>query len=104
MLSLLLPLVGGLLGTAVAGNLKVSMVVASSSEAGGDGVSYEPENIADSKQSTVWVEGDDGSGLGAWVKLELEGEQEVKGLRLWNGNWYTHDFWDRHNRIKELEV
>ncbi|MFT5685023.1 MAG: hypothetical protein ACI8RZ_005969 [Myxococcota bacterium] len=97
-------LLTALLGTADAANLKVAEVTASSSEAESNGVSYEPKNLKDSKRSTVWVEGQSGSGLGSWVQLDLDGTQTVHGVRLWNGNWYTRDFWERHNRIKEILV
>jgi len=90
--------------TAQAAVLKPSGVSASSSHSETEGVNYEEKNLTDSKQSTVWVEGDSGSGLGAWVQIDLPEETEVESFRIWNGNWYTHDFWQRHNRVKELEV
>ena len=97
-------LLTALLSTADAANLKIADATASSSEPESNGVSYEPKFLKDSKRSTVWVEGQSGSGLGSWVQLDLDGTQEVHGIRLWNGNWFTRDFWERHNRIKEIEV
>lgn len=90
----------------LAETLKVSKsaVEASSTYPGDADVSYSASNIVDNKQSTVWVEGDEGSGLGSWVELDLGGAQNVSGLRIWNGNWYTYDFWQRHNRVKNLQV
>lgn len=79
-------------------------VQASSSLADAEGVSYAVKNVTDQKQSTVWVEGEDGSGLGSWVQVDLQGEQTVTAIKIWNGNWYTWDFWQRHNRVKDLEV
>ena len=103
-MSLLLPLTM-LLGNADAGEVKVSAVSASNTLQGEDGVSYAESNIKDHKQSTVWVEGDTaGSGLGDWVEVQFEGEVALTGFRIWNGNYYSYDFWNRHNRIKEIEV
>lgn len=90
--------------SALARVLKPVEVTASSSLADTEGVSYAVKNVIDAKQSTVWVEGEDGSGLGSWVEVNLGGEQDVTELRLWNGNWYTWDFWNRHNRVKDLDV
>ncbi len=96
----------GLTGSAMAGQVKLkkSMASAKSSHLDDSGISYEAKNIADGKASTVWVEGEDGSGLGSWVQIDLGESKSVTGLKLWNGNWYTWDFWERHNRIKDLKV
>ncbi|MDG1479679.1 MAG: discoidin domain-containing protein [Myxococcota bacterium] len=97
-------LLTALMGNAEAANLKITGATASSTEEESNGVSYEPKNLKDSKRSTVWVEGESGSGLGSWVQVDLDGTQTINGIRLWNGNWYTGDFWQRHNRIKEILV
>jgi hypothetical protein len=103
-MSLLLPLTM-LLGIADAGEVKISAVSSSTTLAGDGTVSYAETNIQDHKQSTVWVEGDEaGSGLGDWVEVQFEGEIQLTSFRIWNGNYYSYDFWNRHNRIKELEV
>lgn len=79
-------------------------VSASSSLPETEGVVYDVANIKDAKASTVWVENEDGSGLGSWVKLELGDTYQVSHITLWNGNWYSWDFWNRHNRAKEIQV
>lgn len=95
----------GLTSTAAqAGVVKVEVATASTTEAEADGVSYEPKNLTDGKQSTAWFEGEDGSGLGSFVTLDLGGDKTITGLQIWNGFWYTSDFWQRHNRAKEIEV
>ena len=100
-----LALLAGLVsGPALAGVLDVASVEASSTEPEADGVSYAAKNLTDGKQSTAWFEGQDGSGLGEFVTLELGGDKTITGLRVWNGFWYTYDFWERHNRAKEIEV
>ena len=81
-----------------------SSVLASSSYPDSEGVSYAASNVADHKVSTVWVEGQEGSGLGSWVQLDFPEEREITSLTIWNGNWYSWDFWNRHNRAKEIEI
>ncbi|MCB9761575.1 MAG: discoidin domain-containing protein [Alphaproteobacteria bacterium] len=93
--------------TADAKELKVSgvNVTATSTLPPGDGVTYYEKNLVDGKVSTVWVEGDTaGSGLGTFITIDLGGEQDLTGLRIWNGHYYSYDFWNRHNRVKDLEV
>ncbi len=98
------PLALTLVAAAQAGQIKITSVDASSTEPEQEGVDYEPSNVKDLKQSTVWVEGVSGSGLGEWVEVHFDGTHEVAEFQIWNGNWYTFDFWHRHNRVKELEV
>ena len=90
---------------ASAGTVVPESVTASSSLPTTEGVSYAPQNLTDGKQSNVWCEGDtSGSGLGTTITLNLSGEQLVSGIKIWNGNWYSQDFWERHNRVNNLEV
>jgi hypothetical protein len=92
-------------GVAEAKVLDIEEAVASSTYPGSDGVSYKPKNAVDGKVSTVWTEGADGAGMGESIKLTLKGgDQLVTGFTIWNGNWYTQDFFERHNRIKEILV
>jgi hypothetical protein len=69
-----------------------------------EGFSYDPERATDEKLSTCWVEGDEGGGLGSWLELDLGSEQTLHKLRIWGGMWYSHDYWLRANRPKEIEV
>ena len=91
-------------GPAAAGTLKITGATASSETHDNSGVSYAAKNVKDGKQGTAWFEGDDGSGLGSWVQVDLDGEQTVTGFRIWNGYWLTYDMWKRNNRVKTLEV
>ncbi len=92
-------------GAAHAAPLEISEATASSTYPGSDGVSYAAKNVTDGKVSTVWTEGADGAGMGESVTLVLKGgPAKVEGMTIWNGNWYTYDFFERHNRIKEVLV
>ncbi len=88
----------------LAARVDLASVTASTSLEPAEGVSYEPSNLTDGKVSTVWVEGEEGSGLGSWILIDLGGSRDIESITLWNGNWYSWDFWNRHNRIKDLEV
>ena len=54
---------------ALAGRLQVASAEASSIYTG-EG-SYTPAKVHDGKQASSWVEGDEGSGMGAWILLNL---------------------------------
>lgn len=77
---------------------------ASSSAPASDEVSYDIKQIADAKQSSPWVEGDAGSGLGSWALADLGGEKSVNGFTVWAGVWYSSEYWGRYNRPKLLLV
>ena len=87
-----------------AAQVKIAGVTASSTYPPQEGVTYSESNIKDGKVSTVWIEGEDGSGLGSWVQIDLGGPHTLTHLRVWNGNWYSWDFWNRHNRAREVEI
>jgi hypothetical protein len=102
----LLGLVSGLLllpAEATAGRVKIVGVKASSTYTSDSGT-YDPKRVSDGKISTAWVEGDDGSGLGAWVELDLGGEVAVEKIKVWGGIWYSTTEWDRSNRPSEIEL
>jgi len=93
---------------ALAARIKVTDVTASSyyddPKTTDDDVLYRPRNASDGKVSSAWIEYEEGSGLGAWVQLDLGEAKTVHRLRIWNGNWYSWDFWQRHNRVREMEI
>lgn len=90
--------------TASAAMIKPVSVTASSSYPTENGVSYEARNAGDRLVSNVWVEGEEGSGLGSWLLFDLGQPYDVSSVTLWTGNWYSWDFWNRHNRVKEVQV
>ncbi len=98
-------LITALISAALAAPLKPALIEASTAFVDDSGVSYEATNAADSKVGSVWVEGDTaGSGLGSWIKYTFDSPKEIRSIQLWNGNWYSYDFWVRHNRVRELEI
>lgn len=93
-----------MMSAALAGTVKPASVEASSYLVSDKGEAYEGKGVTDGKLDSGWLEGDDSSGLGSWVKIDLGGEKTVTGLKIWNGYWISHDFWTRHNRAKDIEV
>ena len=69
-----------------------------------DGFQYTAKQASDGKLATAWVEGDEGSGLGSWIKVHLDAPRMITGVKIWGGLWYSYDFWTRANRPKTLEV
>jgi hypothetical protein len=67
-------------------SVPVSSVRASSVAGTIDGEAFEPANLLDGDPTTVWRDGTDGSGVGEWVELRLDGTPEVNRLVLWNGD------------------
>lgn len=95
----LLPL---LIHVASASNLKAAGWTASSAAAPNEARNFEVTNVGDLKQSSAWVEGDEGGGLGAWIAADLGGEKTLTGMQIWTGNWYNPEFWGHYNRPKTV--
>ena len=93
-----------LIAASMAGTVKPAALESSSYLVSDKGEAYEAKGISDGKLDTVWLEGEDSSGLGSWVKIDLGGSKTVTGMKVWNGYWISQDFWTRHNRAKEIEV
>lgn len=91
-------------GPTLAKPVDIAGVSASSTYPAQEGVTYEAKNIKDRKQASAWFEGDEGSGLGSYIEVDLGGSKTVTGFRIWNGYWLSWDMWQRNNRVKELEV
>ncbi len=88
--------------SAFAGQLTVVSSAASSTYAETPG--YEVSKATDGKATSVWVEGDEGSGLGAWMELDFGSDQKVTQVRIWGGDWTSWNDWQRANRPKEVEL
>lgn len=90
---------------ALAAPIKPAAVTASSTYVPTEGTgNYEATRATDGKAGTSWFEGEAGSGLGAWLELDLGAETSVKQVKLWAGDWSTWDYWSRANRPKEIEL
>lgn len=102
---MLVGLVASLLLTAPSAHaavVKPTSWTASSSAPASEGVSYEVVNLGDARQSTPWIEGDEGSGLGSWAQAEFGAERTISAFTVWAGCWYTFEYWGRYNRPNRL--
>lgn len=93
-----------LVGLTSAAPIPPTAATASSSYPPENGVSYGPDHVIDGRVQSCWIEGERGAGLGSSVQLELGEAREVRALRVWNGNQASIDLWQRHNRVKNLEL
>lgn len=87
-----------------AGQLTVKDVKASSTAPETMGVSFSPSFMVDGKVGTFWGEGEASAGLGEWIEFRFEGEVTLSRIELYNGNWYSREYYDRHNRAKLVQV
>lgn len=90
--------------SASAAELEVKSVKASSTLPTAEGVSYDPSNAVDHQVGTFWVEGEEAAGLGEWIQFDFAKTETVSRIEIRPGNWYSADFWKRHNRMKEVEL
>lgn len=89
---------------AVAAQVEIASVKASSTYPPDEGGSYDAGKLIDGKVATSWVEGEEGSGLGAWLEIDLGGTREIDTIKFWAGMWYSSEFWNRANRPKQIDL
>ncbi|MEO0600308.1 MAG: hypothetical protein AAF211_02675, partial [Myxococcota bacterium] len=68
-----------------------------------DGATYLPGNVHD-RSTQPWFEGEPGSGVGSWVKVDLGSEHTVTEIRMMAGDWTSETYWSRANRPKLVEI
>jgi hypothetical protein len=99
-MSLSLLLTTLLLPSAEAAVLKGVTWTASSVAPEADGIVSAEKNLGDFKQATPWIEGEEGSGLGSFVKADFGGDKSVTSIILWAGCWYNNAYWKHYSRPK----
>ena len=67
------------------------------------GIVYSPENMMDEQVATMWVEGEGSAGLGKYIQVKFDGEVELSKVRIWGGCFIDQEFFERHNRVQQLE-
>ena len=105
---LLLPLLAALIAlpaAASAAQLKVASITSNSVLTDAEkGVVYSPENALDDELSTYWVEAEGSAGLGKYIEVTFDGEVELAKIRIMGGCFVDQDWWERHNRVAQLEA
>jgi hypothetical protein len=93
-----------LAGTAGAGEIQIKEISSNSVLVDREkGITYAAENVLSSKAGEMWVEAEASSGLGKYVEVKFDGDQEVHSFRIFAGCFVDLDFWKRHNRIAMME-
>lgn len=97
--ALLLPL------SASAAELTITEVSANSTDKDAEkGIVYEASNMLNDNSAEAWIEGEGSAGLGKYFELKFAEEVELAHLKIWAGVFIDKEFWERHNRIKEIEL
>lgn len=91
-------------GVLSAAPVTVKDVKASSTAPESMGVTFSASNSIDGKVGTAFCEGEAAAGLGEWVEYKFDSEITLSRIELYNGNWYSRDFFERHNRLKVVQV
>ncbi|HND29289.1 MAG TPA: hypothetical protein PKY30_20840 [Myxococcota bacterium] len=99
-MSLSLLLTTLMLPTAQAAVLKGVTWSASSVAPEADGIVSAEKNLGDFKQATPWIEGEEGSGLGSFVKADFGADKSVSAIVIWAGCWYNNAYWKHYSRPK----
>ena len=68
------------------------------------GMVWGPEMMLEDKVGTMWVEGEGNAGLGKYIEAVFDEEVEVARIRIWAGCFVDKEFWERHNRVRILEL
>ncbi len=89
------------LSTAQAAPVKATWTAGSSAASTGSS-SFDAANLGDGKVRKVWVEGESGAGLGAWVLGTLEGPKTLTGMTIWTGSWTDADTLGHYGRPKTV--
>jgi hypothetical protein len=76
----------------------------SSALAPAHGNRYGARNLLDGQDSTAWVEGSSGQGIGDFVVVEFAAPQSVRGISLKNGYAKNQDIYLKNSRIKDIDI
>lgn len=66
--------------------------------------SYEVARMMDGSESTAWVEGKKGQGIGEWIVVAYDKPQEPRQIDISNGLGKNKDVYSKNSRVKEIEV
>lgn len=65
---------------------------------------YGAEKVIDGDQATSWQEGEEGTGEGKGIKINLDGTHQIRCLVLSLGNWRSDELWKYNARPKSLTI
>ncbi len=67
------------------------------------GITYGPDKLVDQMKGEMWIEGEGSAGLGKYISVKFDGEVELAKIRIWGGCFIDKEYWERHNRVHEIE-
>jgi len=70
----------------------------------GKTATYGAANAIDGNNSTAWVEGVDGDGVGEWIQVYLPQASTLTGLRIKNGYWKSERHLEKNTRVARILV
>lgn len=65
---------------------------------------YDCNNLIDKNNTTAWVEGVTGDGIGEYVLFSADGIVSVNAIRISNGYHKSKDLYYKNNRIKNMRL
>jgi uncharacterized protein (DUF1330 family) len=68
------------------------------------GNNYGARNLIDGQDSTAWVEGSSGQGVGDFVVIEFPESKSVRGISLHNGYAKSSDIYFKNSRVKDIDI
>ncbi len=68
------------------------------------GNSYGVRNLFGPDESTAWVEGVAGQGVGQWIVVEFDGLRLVRNITLRNGYQKNADIFGKNGRVRQLRL
>jgi hypothetical protein len=68
------------------------------------GNSYGVQNLFSDDNTTAWVEGKPGQGIGEWVLIELDGPRLVQGLTIRTGYQKNSETFARNSRVSRIRL
>src|SRR6185436_6563507 len=63
---------------------------------------YYAANAIDGQNNTAWIEGDTGSGAGAWIRFDFNREINLHRILIQPGYFKSTSVWSQNNRIATL--
>jgi hypothetical protein len=68
------------------------------------GNQYGVRNLFDGNNSTAWVEGSPGHGVGEWITIEFDKMRLVNSITVNNGYQKNQDIFYKNSRVRQLSV
>ncbi len=84
--------------------IEIKHLTASSTLESKDGQSYGPENMIDDDLETCWQEGDEGTGVGTVIGIELGEAKDVSAISFNVGNQEKEEKFSANNRPKKVNI